>query len=405
MGVSSVPLRDGEANPEAVMQVVAFDIVNGATPSSEQKQRQPDPAAVPPTPPQNKFLLQAGVLGFFTLSRALHPLIISKTKVDGRYPHEPLSVPLAECVLTFIVAQVMVLAKDGVSGWREIWRPKPMLVFSMISVILSIGDFLELASLGNVSGTVYQLFCQSKLIITATLLYAIKGTRQSGLQWLLLLMLTLALCLDAVMRDILTKHRAFKSGEVQEEAATQAAASTFRVGIALVLLKVVISCLAAVLSDKTFKDYPNVPLYVQLVRFKPVWFLGLLLIAVIRGDVQEHGVTGFFHDWQAITVCALVSFTVKCWISFSVLSILDSLAKNIGEAFSVLVTYFIVIFHASFDDVYENETFLTILLVFLSILAYLSAKKVVGKAETYDKIVQNELARALQGTESARAVP
>lgn len=375
-------------DPETAFHAAAFEVADPSALPFEAK-------AAKPAAPQHSLALQAGVLAFFTVTRALHPLIISQTKVNGRYPHEPLSVPLAECVLTFVVAQVMVFAKSGMQGWRDIWRPRPMAVFSIIAVIFAIGDFLELASLGSVSGTVYQLFCQSKLIITAGLLWVVKGTRQTGLQWILLVLLTLALCVDAIMRDILMRRNEAASGG-GTAGGESAKESGFSVGIMLVLLKVVISCLGAVVSDKTFKGYAHEPLYVQLVRFKPVWALGLLVVLVSKGGVQEGGFSNLFHDWQGITVLALVSFTVKCWISFYVLAILDSLAKNIGEACSVLVTYFIVIFHWSFDDEYETETFMTVLLVFVCILAYLLSKGIVAKAEKYDQAVQKELAAPLQ---------
>eukprot|EP00429_Kryptoperidinium_foliaceum_P111806 CAMPEP_0176319646 /NCGR_PEP_ID=MMETSP0121_2-20121125/70409_1 /TAXON_ID=160619 /ORGANISM="Kryptoperidinium foliaceum, Strain CCMP 1326" /LENGTH=76 /DNA_ID=CAMNT_0017662001 /DNA_START=39 /DNA_END=269 /DNA_ORIENTATION=- len=67
------------------------------------------------------------------------------------------------------------------------------------------------------------------------------------------------------------------------------------------------------------------------------------------------------------------------------LAVLDSLTKNIGEAGTVLLTYFVVIWHPAFDESYEGELLLTVVVVFLSASAYLTSKGVVAKAQEYDK--------------------
>lgn len=78
----------------------------------------PAPPASPRTAAKSAMLLQIGLLGFFTLTRAIHPLIIGKTKVGGKYPHEPITVPLMECILTLVVAQAMTLMNGGLEQWK-----------------------------------------------------------------------------------------------------------------------------------------------------------------------------------------------------------------------------------------------------------------------------------------------
>ena len=44
------------------------------------------------------------------------------------------------------------------------------------------GDFLEMLSMGAMTGGVYQLLLQSKLLITAIMMKQLKGTTQSPLE-------------------------------------------------------------------------------------------------------------------------------------------------------------------------------------------------------------------------------
>eukprot|EP00429_Kryptoperidinium_foliaceum_P070531 CAMPEP_0176062736 /NCGR_PEP_ID=MMETSP0120_2-20121206/31285_1 /TAXON_ID=160619 /ORGANISM="Kryptoperidinium foliaceum, Strain CCMP 1326" /LENGTH=161 /DNA_ID=CAMNT_0017396303 /DNA_START=1 /DNA_END=483 /DNA_ORIENTATION=+ len=159
----------------------------------------------------------------------------------------------------------MTLMQGGLEQWKQIWNPKPMMVFSVIGFVYAIGDWLELKSLGGLSGPMYQVLSQSKLMITAAMMFFIKGTKQSPLQWILLVLLMLALCSYSIMGDLLDKHKALQAGrEVKEGKNT-----TF--GMIMGLLKVVVSCLAAVLSDKYMKDYKSMPIHMQLVQLRVVW--------------------------------------------------------------------------------------------------------------------------------------
>merc|ERR1711972_112429 len=78
--------------------------------------------------------------------------------------------------------------------WKAIWSPAPMKVFSFIGFVYALGDFLEMASMGSLGGAAYQVLLQSKLLITALMMMAIKGTKQTSLQWNILLLVMLSMC-------------------------------------------------------------------------------------------------------------------------------------------------------------------------------------------------------------------
>merc|ERR1719284_522362 len=103
-------------------------------------------------------------------------------------------------------------------------------------------------------------------------------------------------------------------------------------GVINVLLKVTVSCLCAVLADKYMKDFKSLPFYVQLVQMKIAWTVTILIISFTDGHTWQNG---FFMGWTPTVWCVFASFTVKCWSTMAILSLLDSVLKNIGEASAV----------------------------------------------------------------------
>jgi len=312
---------------------------------------------------------------FFVFTRAVHPTIIDASKSINEetgkkyFAYGQMTVVLGETVVTLVVAQVMAIALGGMSEWRTIWKPGPMKVFSLIGFVYALGDYLEMASMGSLGGAAYQILLQSKLVITALMMWAIKGTKQTTLQWNILVLVMLSMCVYMMGGS--------KSGGSDSGIPL--------VGVLNVLLKVTVSCFCAVLSDKFMKDYKDEPIYVQLVQFKCAWFATILAISIMDGKTWQNG---FFAGWNGVTVGVLTSFTVKGWSTMYLLAILDSVLKNIGEASAVLVIYAAQVILPSFDDKFEIPTFLSVMVVILSVTAYVGSKSVVDKASKYDAMQQ-----------------
>ena len=58
--------------------------------------------------------------------------------------------------------------------------------FIVIGFLFGLGDYLEMRSLVSLNGGAYQILLQSRLLITALMLWAISGQRQTLFQWNLL---------------------------------------------------------------------------------------------------------------------------------------------------------------------------------------------------------------------------
>jgi len=315
---------------------------------------------------------QVALFCFFVMTRAIHPTIIDASKsVDPEtgkkyFAYGEMTVVLGETIVTLIVAQLMALSSGGMKEWKAIWDPKPMKVFSFIGFVYALGDFLEMASMGSLGGAAYQVLLQSKLLITALMMWAIKGTKQTSLQWNILVLVMLSMCVYMIGG----KGSSGGDGGIPI------------MGVINVLLKVTVSCFCAVLSDKYMMDFKNEPIYMQLVQFKCAWCATILALSFVDGKTWQNG---FFTGWNGVTVGVLTSFTVKGWSTMYLLAILDSVLKNIGEATSVLVIYFMQVFLPAFEDTFEIPKFLSVMVVILSVTAYVGSKSVVEKATKYDK--------------------
>jgi UDP-sugar transporter A1/2/3 len=312
-----------------------------------------------------------GLFCFFVMTRAIHPTIIDASKTmdeeTGKrgLAYGKMTVVIAESFFTLIAGQLLALALGGMKEWRMIWEPKALKVFSAIGFMYALGDYLEMASMGALGGAAYQVLLQSKLLITALMLWGIKGSKQAMIQWNLLLVIMLSMCVYMIGG----KSDSGSSGGIPI------------MGVFNVLLKVTVSCLCAVMADKYMKDFKNLPFYVQMVQLKISWTITILIIAFADGKTFQDG---FFTGWTPVVAGVFGSFVVKCWSTMAILSLLDSVLKNIGEASAVLVIYFMQVLLPIFPDKFEIPSFLSVMVVILSVTAYVGTKSVVEKAALWD---------------------
>lgn len=336
---------------------------------------------------------------FFIATRALHPALIdnSKEKIPGTdktfIPFAKVTPVVGECIVTMIIGQLMTLYLGGVSHWREIWRPGPLKVFCAIGFMYAWGDILEVLATSKVSGDAYQVLLQSKLLITALMMGCIKGTRTVRMQWVILAVVMISMSVYSIagsgskQKPIDPKYYKMTVkqyvAEMEKAGPEESVDLEYLVGVGFVVLKVVVSCLCAVLADKYMKDFKDIPIYIQLVQMKCAWLPMTVVYTFFDGEtwVQEGGP---MHGWNSAAVFVLISFTVKFWATMYLLAILDSVLKNIGEASSVIVTFFlsIFVFHKSS---FELPAFLMVLAVTLSVVSYIESKPVVDKAKKYDE--------------------
>merc|ERR1712151_765818 len=151
-----------------------------------------------------------------------------------------------------------------------------------MGMIYALGDIFEMESQNYIDSSTYTVISQSKLIITALLMWYINGDRQSLMAWFILF------TTSAGMLEYVLVGKA-KGG-----------AMTFSsVGVSLALVKVFISCYVAVLNQKALKKDTN-PFPVQFSCLKVSWALTSLMYMIIKDGVLGSG--DMFGEWTFRTV-------------------------------------------------------------------------------------------------------
>lgn len=317
------------------------------------------------------------LLGFwilFVVNRAMHPLVIDLSKgPDGIMHYQKLTPVIAKCFVSVLACNVFaVFDRDGwKAGLGKCYRADSLRVFGAIGALYALGDFLEMTSMASMDGAAYQVLLQSKLIITAFLMWAIKGrsAQQSASQWSVLVTVTIGMTLFMM---------------VQQEAGSgskKGGKSSGLLGTAFVLAKVLVSCYSAVKADQTLKRFNSLPLYAQLSQLMSTWGVVSMAMAFVLEPAIVSSPTAFFQGWNYATVLVALSFSAKTVLTMSLLKMLDSVQKNIGEAVAMLVIYLGQVLLPIFSKEFETNTFLAMLVVVMSVTTYM----LVGKEEKVRK--------------------
>merc|ERR1712224_278209 len=114
--------------------------------------------------------------------------------------------------------------------------------------------------------------------------------------------------------------------------------------------------------------------------------LGECIFTLVAGQLIALAMGGM-KEWRMCFepngLKVFISFTVKCWSTMAILSMLDSVLKNVGEATAVLVIYFMNVSLPMFPDKFEVPSFLAVSVVILSVTAYVGCKSFVDDANKY----------------------
>jgi drug/metabolite transporter (DMT)-like permease len=314
------------------------------------------------------------VFFFFVLVRAAHPVVIAESKTtdaDGKLGFAYQSSSTVICMTVSMCAAFLIqcYAIGGKEEFGSIWRREPLIIFSINGIVYALGDYLEMAAIGGLPAAAYQILQQSRIILTALLMIPAKGLYQTRLQWTLLAILTFSM----------STYMIIASGKKEDKAASTADASALITGFIMAFLKVIISCVGAVISDKYMKKFSQDPTHVCIART----FVARAVAIVALSFTQDIWQKGFFSGWDAMTIAVTASFIIKSVSTLYIVALLDSILKNIAEAFSVLVIYAWDVL--AMGKEFQVATFLSVLVVVAACAAYVDSKAPIEKAKKWDK--------------------
>lgn len=229
------------------------------------------------------------------------------------------------------------------------------------------GDIFEMESVNYIDSSTYTVLSQSKLIITASLMWAIDGTTQNLMQWFILFTTS-----SGMLEYVLV-------GKAKGAGMTFSAA-----GIMLALVKVLISCYVAVLNQKALKKDSN-PFPVQFSCLKVSWAVTSLIYMIVKDGILGSG--DLFGQWTSRTfVLVFAGFILKTLFNQYLLKVLDAIWKNISEAIGVLLVYFAKV--AFLGGAFSPSVFNAALTVILACIAYVLSKNTaaVKKSDIGDEL-------------------
>merc|ERR1712008_659341 len=155
-------------------------------------------------------------------------------------------------------------------------------------------------------------------------------------------------------------------------------------GVIMVLLKVAVSCYAAVLSDSKLKGFSSMSMSAKLSQMSVARVIASIVIATFMEpktmpSYDYANAKAFFTGWTAATWIVTISFTSKSLITRYLSKSLDGIQKNVGEALAVIVIFFGQI--AAGSSVFDLCAFLLALLVVMLVRIYGLAGKKAKKEE------------------------
>lgn len=269
--------------------------------------RDPPPKAIGP-------VAEAIVFIIFVLVRAFHPVVIDSSKVVDEETGKRTFLYLKSSVnvsmtLIMLVLTLLLSALGGRAQFASIWKRGPMLVFSINGIVYAVGDYLEMASLGDLDGVAYQVLQQSRIILTALVMICFKGHFQTRLQWTLLLILIFAMSAYMVIQSRGKVVAIPSRGKGKAIAQGVSIGGDLPIlGMAFAFLKVTISCVGAVVSDKYMKVYVSDPTHVSIAR---IYIARAVVIVCLSFLLEPVSSAGFFSGWDAMTYAVTVSFIIK----------------------------------------------------------------------------------------------
>eukprot|EP00386_Alphamonas_edax_P012665 GDKI01039430.1.p1 GENE.GDKI01039430.1~~GDKI01039430.1.p1 ORF type:complete len:386 (+),score=119.10 GDKI01039430.1:100-1257(+) len=316
-------------------------------------------------------LFQWGVFAIMTVQRATHNSLLEYAKEGKKdFPFPAATVAWTSQVLCIIIPTILAyFVHDGMKAVKACVSPKGAIYYGWAALWFSIGDVFEIEVNRFVDSATYTVLSQSKLLITAFLMLFLMRKNQTPLQWMLLFVLTLGM-----------GEYVLCNGSTCEISPT---------GITLAVVKVLVSCVGAVLLEKGLKNDQGTPFLATVAQIKIAQaFMTFFYFVVKDWDFLTANNFNILTGWTPRTyILVFVGFVLKSILSQLLLKEMDSLLKNISEVAAMVLVYFNKILFMG--GVFSMTSFIAALIVSFSVLCYMLD---VGEQQKRQKIIEKERA-------------
>jgi len=205
--------------------------------------------------------------------------------------------------------------------------PMEVLKISVPGLLYTLQNNLLFIALSNLSGAVYQVTYQLKILTTAVLSVAILGKALGPTKWSALLILTLGVTLIQIPR----------TGDSGAGAAASAPAEGNQyVGLMAVLSACVTSGLAGVYLEKLLKQ-TDASIWLRNIQLA-VFGAALGLVGALVQDGAKISEGGFTQGYSALVWMVIFLQAVGGLVVAAVLKYADNLLKCFGNALSIVIS-------------------------------------------------------------------
>lgn len=269
----------------------------------------------------------------------------ARTIVNDQYingtPIVSQSITFAQFGASILVGLVVSAAAEGMTGFKDALSWKEILRCFPVATCFSLSQtFTIMAYSSGVSGMENTVIGNVYMPLSALLSRWIFRRSYSFLEWVALTVLMLSASAFVLLQNS-------ASGSPSE--------SIFNTGISYVLLSVVMSCLASMLSEKIMKA-GNSHFYIQKVNLDVGSFFTSILMLFVCGltskrdqdafwkkRVVEDGrmEAGIFVAWNWQMIIVLVVTLLQNWLAGFVAKRLSTVIRSSAQQLSLLIVYFV----------------------------------------------------------------
>lgn len=269
----------------------------------------------------------------------------ARTIVNDQYisgtPIVSQSITFAQFGTSIVVGLIISTAAEGRTGLKEALSWKEILRCFPVATCFSLSQtFTIMAYSSGVSGMENTVIGNVYMPLSALLSRWIFRRSYSFLEWIALTVLMLSASAFVLLQNS-------KSGSPSE--------SIFNTGISYVLLSVVMSCLASMLSEKIMKA-GNSHFYIQKVNLDVGSFFTSIVMLFVCGATSKRTEDAFWKkrpvedgrmeagifvawNWQMIIV--LVVTLLQNWLAGFVAKRLSTVIRSSAQQLSLLIVYFV----------------------------------------------------------------
>jgi hypothetical protein len=263
----------------------------------------------------------------------------SLTKEYKANPYLEASIIVINKSILIPIALMIAYFNGGIPCVKSCFSLPLIKMLMPVAIFQSTADVAEILANGQLDPTMYIICSQSRLLLTALTMKALLGTKQSKPQWIDLIVLTLLICAFQFTPNVFGNNDSGKGGGSN---------GNLVLGLACTFLKIMCSVFGGVHLQRVVQSAGNTPFAVQLcaMNLTGVTYTAFVLVPVsctlsgTMGILFERGpFAGPDGYWDYRTVCVLMVYQTREWVTNLVVKRFDALIKNLCNAAATLAAF------------------------------------------------------------------